>query len=341
METADVLVLFTDIRGFTKWSTNTEVFATLAEFVGGFVKILGKHFPKKDHLIKGLGDGALIVRELDAPLRPPQIKALLADTLTRIAGTDDDFRAHCAEYAARFGEGANLRLGWGVVRGKAVEVKGDYLGPNLNKAARLCDAARPYGIVIDQRGFPELPQSRYTFAAQLRKLSGLEDTDVWVTAEIGEWFLTREKLRQTPEVHVAGMCVDTNSKAVRVLIAKRNSQRRLYPDLWEGCGGQLASSETFAEGVVRHFKLEMGIDVRVVEDLHLFYRIEIRDHPVIPGIRFVCETVGDRPPESPNHTEVRWVGEKELRGMPAADFVPGVKEDFLTLIERYKEYRRR
>ena len=338
MNAKDVLVLFTDIRGFTKWSRNPEVFATLGEFVSGFDKILAKQFPKSEHTIKGLGDGAMIVREITGDLKPNQVRELLADTLKRIKATEDTFDTFCRGYGARFGEAANLRLGWGVVRGKAVGVKNDYLGHNLNKAARLCDVARPSGIVIDRTDFPELPPNSFTFAApQIRKLSGLEDTEVWVTAEIAEKFLIREKLRQTPEVHVAGMCTNPNFHDVRVLLSKRNPGRAFYPGKWEGCGGQLAASETFAEGVVRHFKLEMGIDVTVIEDLHLFYTIELRDQPTIPGIRFACEMVGDGTPKSANHTEVKWVPEKELKSMPADDLVPGLKVQFLKLIAAYKD----
>jgi hypothetical protein len=121
-------------------------------------------------------------------------------------------------------------------------------------------------------------------------------------------FVTRERLRETPEVHVAGLCIDpTSRKGLFLLLAKRAERRKLYGGLIEGCGGQLARSESFPEGVVRHFRMEMGIEVRVFEEVHCFYEIREPDEPLIPGIRFLCERVGDREPHSANHEWVRWV----------------------------------
>src|SRR4051794_1017474 len=116
-------------------------------------------------------------------------------------------------------------LGWGVVRGSVRKIgsgkKIDYVGRNVNKCAKLCDVARPFGIVLDYRDFRDLPTAhRPVFAQQLRKLSGLGENDVWVTAEIVSQFVARGKLRQTPEVHVAGFCIDDkNRRGIKILVA--------------------------------------------------------------------------------------------------------------------------
>jgi ADP-ribose pyrophosphatase YjhB (NUDIX family) len=114
-------------------------------------------------------------------------------------------------------------------------------------------------------------------------------------------------------------------------------QRGLYPGLLEGCGGQLAASETFAEGVRRHFRLEMGIDVRVLEDFHCFYVIRVPNEKVIPGIRFQCERVGEEEPQSKNHSEVRWLTETQFRALPGDQFVPALKEQVIQLLDQYKQ----
>jgi len=44
-------------------------------------------------------------------------------------------------------------------------------------------------------------------------------------------FIPREKKRGCPEVHVAGVCVKRENNDISVLIAKRNSDRTLFPDL--------------------------------------------------------------------------------------------------------------
>lgn len=152
-------------------------------------------------------------------------------------------------------------------------------------------------------------------------------------------FVPRELHRESPEVHVAGMCIDATSKGIRLLLATRAPTRKLFPNLIEGCGGQLRASETFAEGVARHFRLEMGVDVNVLEDFHCFYAIREPNQPTIPGIRFLCELVRGEP-RSPNHSEVKWVTEAEFRKMPAERFVGELKREVLGLVERFKRERR-
>jgi hypothetical protein len=75
----------------------------------------------------------------------------------------------------------------------------------------------------------------------------------------------------------------------------------------------------------------------VLEDIHCFYRIIKPEEKLIPGIRFLCERVGDQEPDSPNHSEVRWVTETAFRNIPGDQFIPGLKDQVLGLIERYKQ----
>lgn len=44
-EEQSALVVFVDVRGFTKWSEVNEVFINLGYFVSGFMSILRKRFP--------------------------------------------------------------------------------------------------------------------------------------------------------------------------------------------------------------------------------------------------------------------------------------------------------
>jgi len=344
---ATTLVVFSDIRGFTSWARDTEVFALLNEFVDSFLTLMRRRFPLPD-FIKGLGDGAMIVREIEQTTSAKDYAKLLAETLATIHTVEDDFAKMCETFAQKVGQKTELRLGWGIVRGpvKKFEKNGekDYVGPNVNKAARLCDMARPFGIVIDASDFTDRPKTApYQFFKQTRKLSGAGDVEAWVTAEIINKFVAREKLRQTPEVHVAGMCLDTGSKrGIKLLIARRAPTRSMYPNLIEGCGGQLARSESFTEGVRRHFRLELGLEVRVLKDFHCFYEIALPDEPLIPGIRFLCELVGDPPEkiESPNHSEIRWISESDFKKLPADQFVVGLKDEVLDLLEKYKKTRK-
>jgi class 3 adenylate cyclase len=338
------LVVFTDIRGFTRWAEKNEVFARLNEFAGTFLGTLRKVFPKKaGYFLKGLGDGAMLVQEVDDKLDAQRARTLLEQLLGLVRTAEEQFATDCRVFAEAIGQRSDLRMGWGIVRGavqKITSPAADYMGPNVNKAARLCDQARPFGIVIDRDDFalpPEDPVLK--FFPQDRKLTGIDDSvPVWVTTEVANQFLTRERLRQSPEVHVAGQCIDTSSKkGLKILVAKRGPRRAIFPNLYEGCGGQLAAGETFTEGVARHFRMEMGIEVRVLEELHCFYVIREPNEAVIPGIRFLCERVDEKEPSSPNHVEWRWLSEKDFRGVPADQFVPGLRDQVLDLLEKYKQ----
>jgi hypothetical protein len=156
--------------------------------------------------------------------------------------------------------------------------------------------------------------------------------------EIATQFLTREQRREEPEVHVAWQCRDTtNKRGIKVLIAKRAPWRQLYPGLYEGCGGQLAASEDFKDGVARHFRMEMNLEVKVLEHIHCFYKIIKPEKKMIPGVRFLCERVGVKELQSNNHTELRWVTETALNNIPADQFIEGLKEQVLQLLERYRD----
>lgn len=331
----EALILFMDIRGFTRWSSDTEVFAHLDEFVGSFMDLVRELF--RDDFVKCLGDGAMIVRRLDGDA-PRTVGEVLSLALTTVRATNTRFRDLCAEFAVRVGHHTELELGWGVVRGTVKPFQGDFVGANINKCARLCELARPHGIVIDADDFPTPPTNQpEVFVRQTRRLNGVpDDVRVWVTKEVASKFVARERLRETPEVHVAGVCIDTGHKdGPRVMIAHRTRHRRLFPELWEGCGGQLARSESFAAGVERHYRLEMSIEVRTIEDIHCFYEIREPDEALIPGIRFLCERVGTVEPASHNHDAVRWVSMVELANMPANQFVGHFRHEAITLIKRW------
>lgn len=231
-------------------------------------------------------------------------------------------------------------MGWGVTKGWIKPINGDFIGAEINKSARLCGIARPKGIVIDKDDFPVIPRMPKSITIQLfeqkRKLKGINnEINVWVSKEIANQFITRENIRLTPEVHVAGICIKEEHGSLKALIAKRNDNRKLFPGLYEGCGGQLDRNESFVTGVKRHYKLELNIDVDVIEEIHKFYYINQPNEPIIPGIKFLCVYKNGQE-KSENHTEIRWVTEDEIKSLPEEKFIPGLKQDFLDFINKFK-----
>lgn len=334
----NALVIFVDVRGFTKWSEVNEVYINLEHFISGFMGILRKRFPEPSFQLRSRGDGALLVQPLPGRRTTGENAALLGRVLTTIAKVDRQFKKHCQEFGKTVGHSSNLALGWGLVRGNVFPVDDDWAGHNLNKCARLCGEARPFGVVVDADDFPDLPKEGRELVKQVRRLRGIGDVPVWVSPEIATTFVPRERLRETPEVHVAGLCfAEDTDRQIRVLLARRALDRELFPGKIEGCGGQLRHSESFTEGVRRHFRLEFDIDVQVLPD-HCFYEIRQPETPIIPGIRYLCRQVGDSRPTSHNHSSVWWASEDELRRIPAPEFVGDLKQEAIHLLD---EYRRR
>ena len=150
------------------------------------------------------------------------------------------------------------------------------------------------------------------------------------------FFQKREDIRETPEVHVAGFCIREEAGTIKVLIAKRAKNRKLYPCLFEGCGGQLKYCESFNSCVKRHFRTEMGITIDVIENIHLFYSIIQPNGIYIPGIVFLCKYISGIA-YSCNHSKIKWVSLEELKNIDDRCFIPNVKNEILQLIEMYSK----
>lgn len=335
MEQTEAVIIFTDIRGFTKWSDGTEAFLHIDKFIKEYYAIIDDAFTN-EYYIKKLGDGAMIVREVISNEDNPY-NDILREDLQKIKEIEDKFTELCNRFSERYGYKTDLALAWGIVRGGVKKIDEDYIGANINKCARLCGIARPFGIIIEKDDFTMDPSGvLYDFSPQIRKLEGIADeVNVWATKEIATQFIPREKKRECPEVHVAGICVKRENDDISVLIAKRNSDRKLYPDIYECGGGQLASSESFIDGVKRHFISEMHIKVDVKEDIYKLYEIKQPGVPIIPGIEFLCEFKGGKF-QSNNHSEHRWVTKEELELIPEKEFIPGIREDIIYFMEQYR-----
>jgi class 3 adenylate cyclase/isopentenyldiphosphate isomerase len=334
-------VIFVDVRGFTTWAEKVDVFPFLDEFSSKFYEILRSVFAIS--IIKTLGDGAMIVTELgENPSNDDKfLQNKIKETLKSIALSEKEFNKLCTALSRRHGSPVNLVLGWGITKGWVKKIGSDYIGSEVNKSARLCGIARPRGVVIDKDDFsviPKLPKiADIQLFEQIRKLKGIGDeVHVWVSKEIANQFITRENIRLNPEVHIAGICIREKNGNIQALIAKRSTTRKLFPGLYEGCGGQLDSNETFSTGVIRHYKLELNIEIEVVDNIHKFYYINQPNEPIIPGIKFLCIHKNGTP-SSENHTEVKWATEEEVKSLPEETFIPGLKQDFLDFINHYKK----
>ncbi len=335
------IIIFVDIRNFTSWSNDVDVMPHLGEFASAFQEMIKRHFEIGTDLLenvmrKNQGDGALILFEVKQAASAAVWKGILSDVVARINAADKEFAKMCAEFGRNKGVSVDLCLGWGVVKGAVAPTgDGDFIGSPINKCARLCGLARPFGVVIDAENFQEVEGCGLSLYKQLRKLKGVhKDAAVWVTKEIASQFATRESMRQNPEVHVAGVCYNPDTK--KILVAKRANNRKILPGMYEGCGGQLAPRESFTDGVERHFKLEFGIKVKALQGVHVFYTIRQPEVPVIPGIFFLCLYKAGKP-DSNNHQEVKWMSEAELEDLREEECVPNFREHVQMMLKQYRE----
>lgn len=120
----------------------------------------------------------------------------------------------------------------------------------------------------------------------------------------------RREYPAQPIVGVGGVVISNG----RALLIKRGS-----PPLqgqWSIPGGLLETGETLMEGVRRELSEETGIDVRPLDLLEVFERIELdgggkaRYHFVV--LDYLCEAVAGEARAGSDVTQVAWAGPEDL-----------------------------
>jgi hypothetical protein len=147
-----IIVMF-DVRSFSKWSSeeSTRLFATEIVFslighVGNVLRATGV-----DWWQKSLGDGGLYVSE-NKFRDTVDINTHYGKTLRIISDVNHYFQTKI-ENTPWINNAPSLpKLGWAISGGTVMRVEDgnyvDYYSPVINQAARLCDKARPSGIIL-------------------------------------------------------------------------------------------------------------------------------------------------------------------------------------------------
>lgn len=128
----DVAILFTDLAGFSSWALEAgdePALRLLREVAAAIEPPVSE---RRGEVVKRLGDG------------------LMAAFWDAQSATEAAFAAH-ERIAAVEVAGFRPRLRTGIHLGRPRKVGGDYLGIDVNIAARLCDAAKPDEILVSDR----------------------------------------------------------------------------------------------------------------------------------------------------------------------------------------------
>ena len=138
----EVALLFTDLVGFSSWALEAgdEAAIELLREVGDALeRAIGEH---DGAIVKHLGDGAMAVFE-----RSDDAVAAALDACAAMAGIEV--------------AGHRPRLRTGVHSGKPRKLGGDYLGVDVNIAARVVDAAKPEQVLVTDTACAALEPDRF------------------------------------------------------------------------------------------------------------------------------------------------------------------------------------
>jgi adenylate cyclase len=141
--TVDVAILFTDLVGFSSWALEAGDEPALRLLREVAEAIEPPIVERQGNVVKRLGDG------------------LMAAFWDAQGAAEAAFAAH-----ERIGEvavgGYRPQLRTGIHLGRPRKVGGDYLGVDVNVAARLCEEARPGEILVSDRALLKLDANLVT-----------------------------------------------------------------------------------------------------------------------------------------------------------------------------------
>lgn len=115
------------------------------------------------------------------------------------------------------------------------------------------------------------------------------------------------------KIVVGGILVERG----KVLVLQRHASEKIYPGMWELPSGKREKFESTEKAVVREFKEETGLNIKVVKPISLFeYKIEknneIRDSVQINFL--VKLKIGKQKVVlSREHQDYAWIDRKSLR----------------------------
>lgn len=301
------IIIFLDMRGFTRLAERAEVALAMEDFLDPFYSLLMEYFQGSS--IKYLGDGAMVL------IKEQELDSILENIFSLRQRFDKQWQS----FTEKRGIEAYTGLSFGVARGPVLQISQntqdptislfDYVGSRINLASRLCSFARPQGIVVHRESFPNLPiQYEEVFnAAVFKNIPGLEKKDVrcWVEKTVEMPMDDGAIQLMKTEVHVSGLAFRDG----KLLLCQRGPKREIDPSKWSGPGGKILPNSSFEDSLRDIFQKEVGIYV----DRILLIDTYFIDKVQIPGLIFYCQvSQGEPTTKDKQDIAARFFAEKDV-----------------------------
>ncbi|WP_053402477.1 NUDIX domain-containing protein [Priestia koreensis] len=142
------------------------------------------------------------------------------------------------------------------------------------------------------------------------------------------------------EVHCVAVCFNNEG---HILIAKRPSNKRRLPNIWEfGCG-QLKKSQDFSDCLKESYKEDFGAELDFYSKLTPISTYIMEDKSEgrkIPGIIFIARVLNPRDVTDlysrANHSEIKWFNPKDLSTIEKDDYVDDFAHTVSRAVEAFK-----
>lgn len=127
-------------------------------------------------------------------------------------------------------------------------------------------------------------------------------------------------------------------KGIVVYEGKTLIMKRVRPSsdglgYWELPGGGLEYGENPHQALVRELKEETNLDIKILKPVHTFTAIR-KDYQTV-GIGFLCIPTNNHVKISHEHTEYRFVDEKELKNL----LNPQIYDDIILTLQEYNQLK--
>jgi 8-oxo-dGTP diphosphatase len=115
----------------------------------------------------------------------------------------------------------------------------------------------------------------------------------------------------------------------KTLILKRSSKETFLPEYWELPGGKVNFAEDPAEGLVREYKEEAGLEITVGKPFRTFSYISGDGNRHTVEIVYVCNQKSDDVIISEAHSEYAWIGEEDIKNYQISEeMAKSIREGF-------------